>query len=71
MSHTGGPGRDVNPGDAWTVLAHLLSGLLVWGGAGALLDRVLGTGFALPVGLLVGMATALYLVYIRYGRETT
>ena len=55
-------------GDAWTILGYLLSGLLVWGGVGLLLDKWLGTGFFLLVGLLVGMATSIYIVYVRYGR---
>lgn len=61
--------RNANPGDAWTVLAYLLSGLLLWGGAGILLDRWLGTSFFVLVGMLVGGASATYLVYIRYGKS--
>jgi len=66
----GGPQqrREADPGDAWTILAYLLSGLIVWGGVGWLLDRWLGTGFLTLIGLLVGMATSIYIVYIRYGR---
>ncbi len=68
MSHES-PGRDANPGDAWTVIAYLLSGLLLWGGAGLLLDRWLGTSFLVLVGMLVGGVGAIYLVYIRYGKS--
>jgi F0F1-type ATP synthase assembly protein I len=53
---------------AWTVLAHLISGPLLYGGLGWLADRWLGTKplFVL-VGILGGMALALYLVWVRYG----
>jgi ATP synthase protein I len=65
-----GPGqpRRTDPSDGWTVLSYLISGLLLWGGVGWLLDRWLGTSFLLPTGLLVGITAALYLVYIRYGK---
>lgn len=62
---TGGPPG----GDAWSIVSYLLAGLLVWGGAGWLLDRWLGTRFLVLVGLLVGAAAATYLVYLRYGRS--
>ena len=61
-------GRDVDPGDAYTVLAYLLSGLLLWGGLGVLLDRWLDTEFFVLIGLLVGGVGSVYLVYIRYGK---
>ena len=51
------------------MIAYLLSGLLLWGGAGLLLDRWLGTSFLVLVGMLVGGVGALYLVYIRYGKS--
>ncbi len=49
-----------------TVFAYMISGPLVYGGAGFLLDRWLGWGFLLPVGLVVGVALALYLITVRY-----
>ena len=68
MNHVDPPGREANPGDAWTVIAYLLSGLILWGGAGLLLDRWLGTTFFVLIGMLVGGGGALYLVYIRFGK---
>src|SRR3954447_8236647 len=56
---------------AWRAFAHLLSGPLVYGGAGWLADRWLGTGFLLPVGLVGGMALSLYLIWFRYGTHWT
>jgi ATP synthase protein I len=69
------PGRD--QGDAWRganqawgVIGSLLSGVLVWGGVGWLLDRWLGfDGLFLPIGMVAGMGLGIYVVYVRYGRD--
>ena len=53
---------------AWDIVAYLLSGMLLWGGAGWLLDRWLDVRVFLPIGLLFGTGVALYIVYVRYGR---
>jgi ATP synthase protein I len=53
----------------WTIFGYLLSGLLFWGGAGWALDKWLGTSYLVLVGFLVGMGGALYLVWLRFGRE--
>lgn len=53
---------------AWSIPSYLLSGMAVYGGLGWLLDRWLGTSALLPIGVVVGLALALYLVYHRYGR---
>jgi F0F1-type ATP synthase assembly protein I len=45
----------------------MLSGMAVWGGAGWLLDRWLDTKVFVPVGILLGMAVAIYLVVVKYG----
>jgi F0F1-type ATP synthase assembly protein I len=45
----------------------MLSGMAVWGGAGWLLDRWLDTKVFVPVGILLGMAVAIYVVVVRYG----
>ncbi|GAA1531651.1 hypothetical protein GCM10009678_12300 [Actinomadura kijaniata] len=54
---------------AWSIPSYILSGMAVYGGLGWLLDRWLGTSALLPIGVLVGLALALYLVYHRYGRS--
>lgn len=57
-------------GTAWAITGTLLSGLLVWGGVGFLLDRWLNLHWLfLPVGMLVGMGASIYIVYVRYGRD--
>ncbi len=59
-------GEDV----AWSALGSLLSGPIVWGGVGILLDRWFGTGRVLTaVGVVVGFLVAFYIVYLRFGRD--
>jgi F0F1-type ATP synthase assembly protein I len=59
----------INEGAAWTILGYLISGPWFWGGIGWGLDKWLVTGYFLPIGLLLGMGAALYLVWLRFGRE--
>lgn len=54
---------------ASTVIAYLLTGPALFGGLGWLLDRWLGTGFIVLVGLLGGMAMSLYVIWLRYGTQ--
>lgn len=47
---------------------ELLSGILVWGGVGWLLDRWIGsTPWFFAIGVLLGFAGGLYLVWLRTG----
>ncbi|WP_019629361.1 AtpZ/AtpI family protein [Actinomadura atramentaria] len=70
------PGPESDPSDdhqsfanaAWSIPSYVLSGMAVYGGIGWLLDHWLGTSALFPIGILVGLALALYLVYHRYGR---
>jgi F0F1-type ATP synthase assembly protein I len=61
----GNRGRD-DANIAWAITGTLLSGIVVWGGVGFLLDRVLGTSFIALIGVLVGVFAAMYLVYAKY-----
>jgi ATP synthase protein I len=55
---------------AWSITSYLLSGMLVYGGLGWLIDKLVGTsGVFLPIGLIGGMFASLWLVYIRFGRS--
>ncbi len=71
----GGPNRGEDwqaSGAAWNVIATLLSGMLVFGGIGLLLDFWLDFHWLfLPIGLLAGTAGGLYVIYLRYGRDDT
>jgi ATP synthase protein I len=53
----------------WAALGTLLGGILAWGGAGWLLDRLFGipNHIGLLVGMIVGITAALYLVVKRFG----
>jgi len=57
-----------NPGA--TITSLLISGMLFWGGVGWLIDLGVGTDKVfLPIGLILGLVAALYLVYVRFGRD--
>lgn len=53
----------------WSVVATLFAGMFVWGGIGWLVDLWLNTTFVKAIGVLVGMAAAVYLVVIRIAQE--
>ncbi|MDP9431724.1 MAG: AtpZ/AtpI family protein [Actinomycetota bacterium] len=61
--------HEPGPPDPWAALSYILSGVLFWGGAGWLVDRWLGTTFVVAIGLIVGAAAGVYLVYLRYGQS--
>lgn len=52
----------------WSVMSTVIAGMLVWGGAGFGLDRLFGTDWLVVPGMLIGVAAAVYLVHVRYGR---
>lgn len=52
---------------AWKAVAYLMTGPLIYGGIGYLLDRWLGTNWIVGVGIVGGMALSLYLIWFRYG----
>jgi len=51
----------------WAIIGTMISGMAVWGGVGWLLDHWLDTRVFFPVGIILGMAVAIYLVVARYG----
>ena len=56
-------------GEAWALMGTLTAGVLAWGGIGVLVDLWLGFHWLfLPVGMVLGMAGSIYLVYVRFGR---
>lgn len=50
-----------------TVLAHLITGPVLFGGLGWLLDRWLGVTVFVAVGIILGMGLSLYIIWLRYG----
>jgi F0F1-type ATP synthase assembly protein I len=72
MNESGPPGPPEEPrwsgaNTVWSIIGTLVAGVLAWGAIGWLLDRWLGTSFLVAVGIIVGMAGALYLIIKRYG----
>lgn len=53
----------------WTIFAYLVSGLVFWGGAGALADHFFHSHFLVFVGLVVGLTAGLSLIWLRFIRE--
>ena len=51
------------------VLSYLIAGIAVYGFLGWLGDHFLGTGFLLPVGIVVGAALGIYVVIKRFTAE--
>ncbi len=54
-----------------TVLAYLITGPVLFGALGWLLDRALGLTFFIVLGILAGMALSLYTIWLRYGTDDT
>jgi F0F1-type ATP synthase assembly protein I len=50
----------------WGITGTMLSGIVVWGGVGLLIDRWLGTRFFVLIGVLLGLGVAIYLVVVKY-----
>jgi len=63
-------------GDGWsgmgtglTIASTMLAGMLVWGGLGFLLDRLVWSSMAFTaIGIVLGAAGGGYIVYLRYGK---
>lgn len=51
----------------WGITGTMLSGMIVWGGVGWLLDRWWETRIFTLVGVLLGLGVAIYVVVVKYG----
>ncbi len=51
----------------WAVTGTILSGMAVWGGAGWLLDQWLDVRLFAPIGIILGVAVAIYVVVVKFG----
>lgn len=58
----------VGMNEGMRVLSYLIAGVALYGLLGWLADRLLGTGFLLPVGIVLGAAAAVYTIIRRFGR---
>ena len=50
------------------VLSYLIAGVAFYGFLGWLGDRLLGTAFLVPVGIVLGAALGCYVIIRRFGR---
>ena len=50
------------------VLSYLIAGVALYGALGWLADHVLGTGFLLPIGIVLGAAASAYTIIRRFGQ---
>ena len=64
-----GPSDD-GANQVWGLISTLVAGPAVWGAVGFGADRLAGTGFLTPVGVVVGFLTSLYVVYVKAIRGT-
>ncbi|WP_341925887.1 AtpZ/AtpI family protein [Nocardioides psychrotolerans] len=53
-------------GDPWNAFGYLVSGVLLYGLAGWLLDRWLGTTFLVAIGILLGAILGTYQTWARF-----
>jgi ATP synthase protein I len=53
-------------GDAWHAFGALVSGVLVYGLIGWVLDRWLDTSFLVVVGIVLGAVLGLYMTWARF-----
>lgn len=58
----------VGMNEGMRVLSYLIAGVALYGGLGWLADHLLGTGLWLPLGIVLGAATAVYTIIRRFGR---
>ena len=58
-------------GDPWHAVGYLVSGVMVYGFVGWLLDRWWGTEFMVAVGILIGAGLGIYMTYFRFNRPAS
>jgi F0F1-type ATP synthase assembly protein I len=51
----------------WAIMSTMLGGIGLYGFAGWLIDQWLDTKFATPIGLVLGMGLAIYVIMKRFG----
>jgi F0F1-type ATP synthase assembly protein I len=56
-------------GAGWAITSTMVAGIGVWAGLGYVADRLLGsTPVLFVIGMMVGAAAGIYLVWLRHGR---
>ncbi len=66
------PDDDASPttaqGDPWHAFGYLVSGVLVYGLLGLVVDRLIATSFLVVVGILLGAGLGLWMTWARFNR---
>lgn len=67
----GEPPEPSSQGDPWHAFGYLVSGVVLYGAGGWLLDRWLETQFFVVIGILLGAALGIYLTWSRFRQPGT
>jgi ATP synthase protein I len=59
---------DTARGDPWHAFGYLVSGVLMYGLIGWVLDRWLGTSWLVVVGILSGAALGIFMTWSRFNK---
>lgn len=62
--------QDSPQGDPWLAFGYLVSGVLLYGFGGWLLDRWWGTSFMVVIGILLGAGLAIFQTFARFRAPT-
>jgi ATP synthase protein I len=62
-------GNSAEDGAFWTITSYLIAALGFWGGAGFAADHYLKTGYWTLIGLIVGMGSGFYLIWVRFIKD--
>lgn len=60
--------RDTPQGDPWHAFGYLVSGVLVYGLLGWLVDRWWETSFMVVVGILAGAGLGIFMTFARFNK---
>ncbi len=58
--------EEIPSGDPWLAFGYLVSGVLLYGLIGWLLDRWLGTSFLVVLGIMVGITLGMFMTWWRF-----
>ena len=61
---------EIPTGDPWLAFGYLVSGVLLYGFIGWVLDRWLDTRFLVVVGILFGCALGMFMTWARFRAPT-
>lgn len=71
MSQQGSPDpQEPRPkGDPWHAYGYVVSGVMMYGLLGWLVDRWLGTSFVVAIGILLGAGLGIYMTFVRFAPD--